>query len=103
FGVLDVMSVVVLFRVTPALGGFRFAEVFLMTALAGCAFAIADLAVGNVERLRVYVRSGLFDAVLVRPLSSLAQLVAMDVATRRIGRVAFGVIMVALATALAAV
>ena len=90
FGVLDVMSVVVLFRVTPALGGFGFAEVFLMTALAGCAFALADLAVGNVERLRVYVRSGLFDALLVRPLSSLAQLVAMDVATRRVGRVLFG-------------
>src|SRR5262245_8144488 len=99
FGVLDVLGVVVLFRVTPALGGFRFAEVFLMTALAGCAFAIADLAVGNVERLRIYVRSGLFDALLVRPLSSLTQLVAMDVATRRVGRVAFGIIVVALAVA----
>jgi len=33
FGVLDIVSVVVLFRVTPTLGGFGFAEVFLMTAL----------------------------------------------------------------------
>ena len=86
FGGLDVASVVVLFRVTPTLGGFGFAEVFLMTALAGCAFALADLSVGNVERLRQYVRSGLFDALLVRPLSSLAQLMVMDVATRRVGR-----------------
>jgi ABC-2 type transport system permease protein len=97
FGVLDVVSVVVVFRVTPALGGFGFAEVFLMTALAGCAFAVADLVVGNVERLRHYVRSGLFDALLVRPLSALAQLAAMDVATRRVGRVAFGVVMVVIA------
>jgi ABC-2 type transport system permease protein len=97
FGVFDVVSVVVLFRVTPALGGFAFAEVFLMTALAGCAFAMADLAVGNVERLRQYVRSGLFDALLVRPLSALTQLMAMDVATRRVGRVVFGVVMVILA------
>jgi ABC-2 type transport system permease protein len=103
FGVIDVASVVVLFRVTPALGGFGFAEVFLMTALAGCAFAIADLVVGNVERLRQYVRSGLFDALLVRPLSSLAQLAAMDVATRRVGRVAFGVVMVVVAAATAPV
>jgi ABC-2 type transport system permease protein len=103
FGVIDVASVVVLFRVTPALGGFGFAEVFLMTALAGCAFAIADLVVGNVERLRQYVRSGLFDALLVRPLSSLAQLAAMDVATRRVGRVAFGVAMVVVAAATAPV
>jgi len=99
FGVLDVMGVVVVFRVTPALGGFGFAEVFLMTALAGCAFAVADLAVGNVERLRQYVRSGLFDVLLVRPLSSLAQLAAMDVASRRVGRLAFGVAMVAVAAA----
>jgi ABC-2 type transport system permease protein len=99
FGALDMVSVVVLFRITPRLGGFAFAEVFLMTALAGCAFAIADLVVGNVERLRQYVRSGLFDALLVRPLSSLAQLAAMDVATRRVGRVAFGVVMLILAAA----
>ena len=103
FGVLDMMGVLVLFRVTPTLGGFGFAEVFLMTALAGCAFALADLAVGNVERLRQYVRSGLLDALLVRPLSSLAQLVAMDVATRRIGRVVFGVAMVVVAAASAPV
>jgi ABC-2 type transport system permease protein len=70
-----------------------------MTALAGCAFATADLVVGNVERLRQYVRSGLFDALLIRPLSSLAQLTAMDVATRRVGRVAFGVVMLVLAAA----
>ncbi len=99
FGVLDIVSVVVLFRVTPTLGGFGFAEVFLMTALGGCAFATADLVVGNVERLRQYVRSGLFDALLVRPLSSLAQLIAMDVATRRVGRVAFGFAMLVLAAA----
>jgi len=103
FGLLDIVSVVMLFRVTPTLGGFGFAEVFLMTALASCAFATADLVVGNVERLRQYVRSGLFDALLVRPLSSLAQLMAMDVATRRVGRVAFGVGVLVLAVAQAPV
>jgi ABC-2 type transport system permease protein len=103
FGVIDLAGVLVMFRVTPTLGGFAFAEVFLMTALAGCAFALADLAVGNVERLRQYVRSGLLDALLVRPLSSLAQLAVMDVATRRLGRVVFGVVMIVVAAAHAAV
>ena len=88
FGLLDVVTVIVLFRVTRTLAGFSFAEVFLMTALASCAFALADLLVGNVERLRFYVRTGLFDAILVRPLGALMQLVAMDVAPRRVGRVA---------------
>ncbi len=88
FGVLDLVTVIVLFRVTPTLSGFTFPEVFLMTALASTAFAIADLVVGNVERLRFYVRTGLFDAILVRPLGALWQLAAMDLAPRRVGRVA---------------
>ena len=87
FGVLDLVTVIVLFRVTPTLAGFAFSEVFLMTALASTAFALADLVVGNVERLRVYVRSGLFDAVLVRPLGALWQLAALDLAPRRVGRI----------------
>ena len=99
FGVFDIIGIVVLFRVTPALGGFVFHEVFLMAALAGCAFALADLVVGNVERLRVYVRSGLFDALLVRPLGSLGQLVTMDVAARRVGRVTFCLALLATAAA----
>jgi ABC-2 type transport system permease protein len=90
FGVLDVVTVFVLFRVSPTIAGFAFPEVFLMTALASSAFALADLLVGNVERLRVYVRTGLFDVALLRPLGPLMQLAAMDVAPRRIGRLAFG-------------
>jgi ABC-2 type transport system permease protein len=97
FGVLDIASVLVLFRVVPTLGGFGFAEVFLMAALAVTAFAAADLAVGNVERLRVYVRSGLLDAVLVRPLGVLVQLTALDIAPRRVGRLVFGVAMIVIA------
>src|SRR2546428_8413923 len=103
FGVLDIASIVVLFRIAPTVGGFAFPDVFLMAALAVTAFALGDLAVGNVERLRVYVRSGLLDAVLVRPLGALTQLTAMDVAARRVGRAVFGVAMLAIAIARAAV
>lgn len=90
FGLLDVVTVFVVFRVSRTLAGFSFPEVFLMAALGSTAFALADLAVGNVERLRVYVRTGLFDAVLLRPLGALSQLAAMDLAPRRIGRVVVG-------------
>src|SRR5436190_5377557 len=99
FGALDIATVLVLFRVSRQFAGFSFREVFLMTALASSAFALADLLVGNVERLRVYVRTGLFDAVLLRPLGALWQLLAMDVAPRRIGRVAFGIVVVVAAVA----
>ena len=67
FGILDIASILVLFRVVRTIGGFAFTDVFLMATLASTAFALADVSVGNVERVRVYVRSGLLDAVLVRP------------------------------------
>jgi ABC-2 type transport system permease protein len=91
YGVLDIVTVLVLFRVSRTMAGFTFAEVFLMTAIASCSFAIADVVVGNVERLRIYVRTGLFDTVLVRPLGVLPQLAILDVAPRRVGRVMFAI------------
>ena len=91
YGGLDIVTVLVLFRVSRTMAGFTFAEVFLMTAIASCSFAIADVVVGNVERLRIYVRTGLLDTVLVRPLGVLPQLAILDVAPRRVGRVVFAI------------
>lgn len=89
FTVLDIVAVLVIFRVTPSLGGFDLKQVLLISALAASGFAMADLLVGNVERLRHYVRTGLLDAVLIRPLSALGQLLVLDFAPRRLGRVLF--------------
>lgn len=100
---LDVVSVFVIFSVNGDLGGFGAREVVLMVGISALAFPLADLAVGNVERLRVYVRTGLFDAVLVRPLSALWQLVAMDFAPRRVGRVVQGLAIYVLALVVAPV
>ncbi|HET8682157.1 MAG TPA: ABC-2 family transporter protein [Micromonosporaceae bacterium] len=97
----DLLAVLVLFRVTPALGGFAVAEVVLMFGLAGTGFALADLLVGNIERLRLYVRTGLLDAVLVRPLGVLPQLLALDFQLRRFGRLAYALAVLGFATAYA--
>jgi ABC-2 type transport system permease protein len=83
FSLLDLVTVVVLFRVTPSIAGFGFTDVFLMMTIANVSFALADVLVGNIERLQIYVRMGLLDTVLVRPLGVLLQLLAMDVALRR--------------------
>nr|WP_201754050.1 ABC-2 family transporter protein [Micromonospora rubida] len=88
--VLDVITVLVIFGVTRELGGFTFRETLLMVGLSACAFAIADLLVGNVERLPRYVRTGLFDAVLLRPLGALPQLLLMDLPLRKLSRAVFG-------------
>jgi viologen exporter family transport system permease protein len=100
---VDLSIVVVMFSVRGELGGFGAREVLLMVGIGSLGFSAADFAVGNVERLPFYVRTGLFDAVLVRPLPSLAQLVAMDFAPRRVGRFVQGLVIYVLALAIAPV
>jgi ABC-2 type transport system permease protein len=89
----DVAAVVAVFHVTHTLGGFTAFEVLLMFALSSTGFALGDLAVGQIERIRQYVRQGLLDAVLVRPLSVFGQLITVDFQIRRLARVvvAFGI------------
>jgi ABC-2 type transport system permease protein len=95
---LDVLAVVVIFRTTRTVAGFTLPEAVLMVSLSSCAFTLADFVVGNIDRLKTYVRTGMMDAVLVRPLGALAQLVLMDLPLRKALRLllAFGVLAVAL-------
>lgn len=99
----DLLAILVLFRVTPALGGFSRAEAVLMFGLSACAFTLADFAVGTIERIRIYVRTGLLDAVLVRPLRILPQLIALDLAFRRLSRLVYAVAIYCAALVYAAV
>ena len=98
---LDVTTVLVLFGVSDVIGGFRLEESLVMVGLALAGFNLADLTVGNIERIRLYVRTGLMDAVLVRPLGPLGQLLAMDLPLRKLSRcaLAVAVLVVALARA----
>jgi ABC-2 type transport system permease protein len=89
--IFDVLTVLVLFRATRTLGGFGLAEAMVMVGLSAAGFAVADTVVGNVDRLQFYVRTGLLDAVLVRPLGALPQLVLGDLALRKISRAMIGV------------
>ena len=100
--VVEVLTVLVLFQVvTTSLGGFRLTETLLMVGLTASGFALADLAVGNIERLRQYVRTGLLDTLLVRPLRALPQLLLMDLGLFRVAKLAIGagVLVAALAVA----
>jgi len=97
FGVIDIVAIFVLYGAARTLGTFTFNETLVMAALATCGFAMADLAVGSVERIRIYVRTGLLDTVLVRPLGVLSQLVTLDFAPRRAGRVVVGLLMIVVA------
>jgi ABC-2 type transport system permease protein len=101
FGIVDLFNVLVMFAVTDTLGGFDFRAALLIAGLGGTSFALADLFVGNIDTMADYIRTGRLDALLVRPLSALGQLVAMDFSARRVGRVviSLGVLSVAAARA----
>lgn len=94
---IDLAVVLSVFRVTRAIAGFSTAEVLVMFGISCFAFALADMAVGEIEKLRVYVRAGELDAVLVRPLSVLGQLLAGGFAFRRIGRLLVATVVLAVA------
>ncbi|RKR87313.1 ABC-2 type transport system permease protein [Micromonospora pisi] len=101
--VFDVLTVLVLFQVTRTLGGFDVREAMVMVSLSACSFATADLAVGNIERVRQYVRTGLMDAVLVRPLGALPQLLLMDLPLRKLSRALFGLAVLTVAASSAGI
>lgn len=97
---IELIAIVVLFTQTQALGGFVVGEVLLIYGIAGTAFGLADLTVGEIEELPELIRTGELDVLLLRPLSTLVQVLTVDIALRRIGRVAIaaGVYVWSLAT-----
>jgi ABC-2 type transport system permease protein len=96
---IEFVEVYVVFHQVDALGGFDFAEVAVMYGLSAVGFGLADMVVGHVDRLPFYVRTGTFDAFLLRPLSALGQLVTSDFSLRRLGRIGSGVVVLVIALA----
>jgi ABC-2 type transport system permease protein len=93
----DLLAVIVIFSRVPALAGFSVRQALVFFGIALTSFSIADLFVGNIERMRNYVRMGTLDAMLIRPLGVLPQLLANDVGFRRAGRVIYAATVYAVA------
>jgi ABC-2 type transport system permease protein len=93
----DVLTVLVLFQATRTLGGFDLREAMVIVGLSASGFALADTTAGNIDRLQFYVRTGLLDAVLVRPLGAFPQLVFSDLPLRKLSRAAIGAAVLAVA------
>lgn len=96
----DLLSLLVMFAVTDTLGGFTRPQVLVMLGISGVGFTLADLVVGNIEKLRHYVRTGLLDTVMIRPLGVLGQLLCMDFGVRRVGRLLYSIALLGVALAL---
>jgi ABC-2 type transport system permease protein len=98
---IELAVILVVFTQVGTLGGFTSVEVLLMYGLAATAFGVADLTAGQVEELPVFIRSGELDVLLLRPLSTLAQLLTADLALKRVGRVVTGLAVLGYAVAAA--
>jgi ABC-2 type transport system permease protein len=89
---LDFVGIVVMFASVDALGGFSLEEIAFLYAGSALCLGIADLLVGNIERLGLRVRMGTFDAMLVRPVPAFVQMCADEFALRRLGRIVQGLV-----------
>ena len=89
---IDFVAVLVIFHHVSALAGWSVHEVAFFYGTSGMALAIADLGVGQIERIHEQIKDGRFDSVLIRPVGTLLQVVTQEVALRRFGRIAQGAV-----------
>ncbi|WP_171166295.1 ABC transporter permease [Streptomyces sp. I05A-00742] len=87
---LDFVAIMLMFSHIDALGGFGLPEIALLYGSTCTSFGLADLILGNTERVGQRVRDGTFDTLLVRPVPVLAQVAADRFALRRLGRISQG-------------
>jgi ABC-2 type transport system permease protein len=86
FTALDFAAILILFGRIDTLAGWSAAEVALLYSAAATSYAVADIALGSLDRLPGMVRDGSFDVLLVRPRSAFIQVLATDFMVRRAGR-----------------
>ncbi|MFE9634822.1 ABC transporter permease [Streptomyces sp. NPDC006463] len=88
---LDFVAVCIMFSHVDELGGFTLPEIALLYGSCSASLGLADLLLGNTDRIGVRIRDGSLDTMLVRPVPVLAQVAADRFALRRLGRVGQGV------------
>jgi ABC-2 type transport system permease protein len=100
---IEFLSIVVLFGRVPAIAGWSLCEIALLYALAELSFSTAELIGSALDDFQTRIRAGTFDRVLTRPRGAFFQVLADELALRRLGRVAQGTVVLALAVRCAGV
>ena len=97
---LDFAMVAILLTRFRAIGGWTLPEVLFLYGTSSVSFAIAELLVGGYEDFEAWVVRGEFDQILLRPLPITFQMLTARFQTRRFGRLAQGIIALAVACSL---
>nr|WP_046775474.1 ABC transporter permease [Streptomyces yangpuensis] len=87
---LDFVAISIMFSHVDVLGGFTLPEIALLYGSCSASLGLADLLLGNTDRIGARIRDGSLDTMLVRPVPLLAQVAADRFALRRLGRVVQG-------------
>ena len=83
---LDFVGLWIMFVHLEDLAGFELHEVALLYGSASLALAVADTAIGSVERIGAYIRTGRLDQMMTKPVPLLVQVCADQFTLRRLGR-----------------
>ncbi len=83
---LDFVGLWIMFAHLSELRGFTLHEVALLYGSASLALAVADTAIGSVERIGTYIRTGRLDQMMTKPVPLLVQVCADQFTLRRLGR-----------------
>lgn len=87
---LDFVGIYIMFSHVDVLGGFTLPEIALLYGSCSASLGLADLVMGNTDRVGQRIRDGSLDTMLVRPVPVLAQVAADRFALRRLGRIGQG-------------
>ncbi len=87
---IDFVGIWVMFSHLTTYGGFDLRQMGFLYGTSQLAIGLADLVVGNVERIGMQIRLGRLDAMMSKPVPLLVQICADQFALRRIARIVQG-------------
>ena len=88
----DFAAIVIIFGRIPHLAGWSFGEVAMIYGLSLACFGLAETFVPGFDTFHRLIVQGTFDRVLTRPLGAFFQILASDLALRKLARVAQGLV-----------
>ena len=89
---IDFLAVLVIFHNTRRLGAWSIQEVAFLYAMSSISFALTDLLVGHFDQFPQRIRDANFDILLVRPRSTLFQVIVSDFQLLRLGKALQGLL-----------
>ena len=102
--VVEFIGVWALFGRFGHIAGWRLGEVALFYGLASVTFAIADAVTRGFDIFgSVFVKTGAFDRLLLRPRAAALQLLGHELRVTRVGRLLLGLLVLAIAANLSAI